>query len=671
MCPSINHFKFKSFFVYENNDFQFTMRLKILNCCVKERFSRFVRALPAVIIRTERWHLPPVSLSYHCSASAYPDHRFFSSAITETSCNAVENVPTDLRICGTSRSNAMENNPLLFQNTDLSHFKENWKLLLENCARHLASLSNDQLEILLRNILSVRSKINYDDLLKFTIAIDRELVQRAPSWTIEQSLVYFELLTDLPKPRRNDFVHHLLKHKQHKIFRYDLNIVTKFVRLMNKYDTWGVFHVLKYDYEIYFKNNLTSLTVSDLEVFLEFMVRISLVMNTPNLFQEFCDFVLKMLPELSSSGIINFCKILHLRRNVGFDRVFIDSVVEQLIQCLRKRENFHADAYIAVASLCREQSLVDVQFYPKFSCKFTHQLDDLTPDRIAEGMKYLTHFDDKSEYSAVYDRVVNHLRSKSFDELSQHPEHFIQTMFYLSRVGIYPAHLIDLLFSSKFLAQAYPKGLTRYPLREYHVIGQELLTIDGGVEIEFPDYQGNRLDADVRHLIQRYYCWKMPKLLSRDLEGVNFEELLKFSRSSTRFLYFTRLALERVLGGANFVHTGYLLPHLPRPNLLFALSKDGKPAPLTSSICKMIVNLRALDSNLEWYTFGVYSFGDRASGNKNNLLAEEIPKVRQLKKRGFKVLKLIHNEWSEKSEIDIEENLRKRIYSDFKTDLKE
>lgn len=645
------------------------MRSKFLSRCIlREHFTR--HALQPVVIKQERWHLP-VSLSYYYSSTITSVHRFFSSTIIDA-CDAVENLSVNLETSGAPKSSELDQNRLLFQNADLSHLNVNWESLLQNCAFHLASLTDEQLEILLQNIFSLGSKLNDDQLLKFTFAIDQEFIKRAPSWTMEQSLVYFELYSDLPRLKKGDFIHHLLKLKQHKIFRHDIPVVIKFVRLMNKGNFWVLYHVPKYDYEIYLCNNLTKLSISDFEVFLDFMVKVRQVLNTPGLFQQFCQLVLEKLPELSSVGITNFCKILYLRRAIGFDTVFTDSIVEELLQSMTKCENLSANSFIEAASLCMKKSLIVDKFYSKFSFEFNQQMSDLPLRQLAAGMNWLTHFDEKSEHSAVYDCLVKNLRAKSFEQVTQHPMDFIMTMYYLSRVGVYPVDLLDILFSTEFIARAYPKGLTQFPLRKHYVLGQELLTIDGGVGIECTDYKGNRLDANVRHNIQRYYCWNLPKLLSTNLECVNFEKLVKSSRATTRTLYITRLALERVLGGARFVHTGYLLPHLPRPNLLFATSKEGTPVPLTSSVYeKMIVDRSSIDRDLEWFTFGVYSFGGQASENEEGgLQAEEIPKVRQLKKMGFNVLRLVHREWFNKNEAEIEQCLRNTIDSHVESKIK-
>ncbi|XP_020671522.3 FAST kinase domain-containing protein 5, mitochondrial [Pogona vitticeps] len=154
-----------------------------------------------------------------------------------------------------------------------------------------------------------------------------------------------------------------------------------------------------------------------------------------------------------------------------------------------------------------------------------------------------------------YTRLEEQLHVK-FHEFQKFPEHLVTALVALALVKRFHYDLIDYALSPKFI------GLCRegqyYPDRD-------LLTLDGTVEIECPDYAGNRLSPQFRQeAVNRVYSY------ARQDFCIKPEIIAAMS------------VLEEMLGGPQYVKKHLILPHNRTVDLEVCLDANQNPLPFNS-----------------------------------------------------------------------------------------
>ncbi|XP_067389601.1 FAST kinase domain-containing protein 5, mitochondrial [Emydura macquarii macquarii] len=146
-------------------------------------------------------------------------------------------------------------------------------------------------------------------------------------------------------------------------------------------------------------------------------------------------------------------------------------------------------------------------------------------------------------YSSLIEEMQRRMR-----EFKKYPEHFLTCLLALAFAGHFPADLIDYALSAEFIKKTRK---SKFDLRK------GLFCLDSSVEIECPDYKGNRLPLQFQ-------------------EEVNFTKKEIYIRQE---MVEALSLLEEMLGGPQYVKHHMILPHTRTDDVEVHLGTDQKPLP--------------------------------------------------------------------------------------------
>ncbi|KAK2839848.1 hypothetical protein Q5P01_013588 [Channa striata] len=156
--------------------------------------------------------------------------------------------------------------------------------------------------------------------------------------------------------------------------------------------------------------------------------------------------------------------------------------------------------------------------------------------------------------SSFYPSLVEALRQKKVEFL-RYPEHLLTALLGLAFVAQFPEDLIALALSPDFVNSILKS--TQLELKK------DLLTIDGAVDLEFPQWTGPRLSRELREEVADM-LWKFAQ--SDVCQKPEVQE--------------AEAALQNLLGGEEFVRKTMILPHTRSIDLEVHLDPTGKAIPV-------------------------------------------------------------------------------------------
>lgn len=153
-----------------------------------------------------------------------------------------------------------------------------------------------------------------------------------------------------------------------------------------------------------------------------------------------------------------------------------------------------------------------------------------------------------------YPSLVDSLRRRKV-EFQQYPQHLLTGLLGLAFVSQFPEDLIALALSPEFVKLALKS-------RELE-LKKDLLTLDGVVALELPQWTGPRLSPELRQEVADT-LWKFAQLdVCQKPEVLQAESML-----------------QDLLGGEKFVRKRMILPHTRSIDLEVHLDSSGQPVPV-------------------------------------------------------------------------------------------
>ncbi|XP_006020970.1 FAST kinase domain-containing protein 5, mitochondrial [Alligator sinensis] len=151
-----------------------------------------------------------------------------------------------------------------------------------------------------------------------------------------------------------------------------------------------------------------------------------------------------------------------------------------------------------------------------------------------------------------YNSLIEQVR-RQLHQSRKFPEHFLTCLLALAFTERYPYDLINYALSNEFIQLT---NEAKFDLRK------DLFTLDGSVEIECPDYKGNRLMPQLRQ--------EATKIL------LSFAERKIYIKPEVQEAL---AVLEDILGGPEYVKNHMILPHTRTNDLEVHLDQDRMPVP--------------------------------------------------------------------------------------------
>ncbi|XP_022111091.1 FAST kinase domain-containing protein 5, mitochondrial-like isoform X2 [Acanthaster planci] len=160
--------------------------------------------------------------------------------------------------------------------------------------------------------------------------------------------------------------------------------------------------------------------------------------------------------------------------------------------------------------------------------------------------------DSERFFTRLLERMVELL-----EEYEDFPVFLVSGLLSLAYLNIYPAELLNLVFSPMFLHK-----IEEYARRSHIDPVRDLFLLHSSVKIECPDYQGNRLSKD----------FFLRKPLSPKMFGS-----LQYELSRRPLLAEVSSSLASILGGEQYIKLGFTLPHMKSADIEIHLDSDNNP----------------------------------------------------------------------------------------------
>jgi len=110
----------------------------------------------------------------------------------------------------------------------------------------------------------------------------------------------------------------------------------------------------------------------------------------------------------------------------------------------------------------------------------------------------------------ILELFAKELRSpERIDEINKYPKSFLSCVNYMVTMGYMPQDLISTALQPSIVNTAQSS-------QNYSDIGREILELSYSVEIELPNYKGNKLNPQVRSILgNRYFArFRLPRLVT-------------------------------------------------------------------------------------------------------------------------------------------------------------
>lgn len=216
-----------------------------------------------------------------------------------------------------------------------------------------------------------------------------------------------------------------------------------------------------------------------------------------------------------------------------------------------------------------------------------------------------------------FDGLIHQL-TRNEKNNSRYPMQLVKSLIALCFLDIYPTELINRTFDESFLKYCEECSVPD--------VFKHLIILDNSVEIERPDYQGNRLPQTIRK-----QCLQVP-------HGTSSYTLEL--RNETRFVVDS---ISQVIGERNCLRTSPILPHIRTPGDV-EISLDGKPLLDLPVEEHRLMHPSHLKDGQQRYALLIqlennYRFTPR------KLLGVHVMKKRQLSRLGYKVAEVPYYEW--------------------------
>lgn len=268
---------------------------------------------------------------------------------------------------------------------------------------------------------------------------------------------------------------------------------------------------------------------------------------------------------------------------------------------------------------------------------------------LAFQMKKLTHVVAFFNCTRLAPQLKSFLENDTMSRylLDTNPAIYTHSITYLAYLGHF-SHLIDTFLSEEFLLKVFKK-LTPYRVHRH------ILRLDAAMEIECPDYAGHRLEPKFRSKMISFGLYHNPKrIVFYDKETLKVRYKTFPSEQALREHVLYKYTMDEAatllaeLLGDDYTLMYRPLPHLTSKNLIWCTDAAGQPQKLPVEVKNgSIINFDAIDHYKQrWYVLVCSSRNAHdEEGPGAMVVGKEVPKVRQLRLLGFRVVEVVFEEW--------------------------
>jgi len=244
-------------------------------------------------------------------------------------------------------------------------------------------------------------------------------------------------------------------------------------------------------------------------------------------------------------------------------------------------------------------------------------------------------------FMTVYEEIH---KDKRIAEINQYPRCLPCTLNYLSLQGIYSYKLINRVLDLEFITINYGKHAKMLP--------RELFSLDACIDIECPDYKGNRLPPNLKYKGAKWLTDFAP----------SYSQYKKLTASDQFFLD-TVDTVKKIIGSEELMYIHHVLPHFTRADILLCQDKTTKKyvkPPCFERYVLGDIMIPFNDGSLKWHALVVVGWNNTIR-QTSLLLGHSLMKERQLRKIGYNPVMIIWNEFIKLSPEEKEEYVMQKL----------
>uniref|UniRef100_A0A8D8M406 FAST kinase domain-containing protein 5 n=1 Tax=Cacopsylla melanoneura TaxID=428564 RepID=A0A8D8M406_9HEMI len=486
-----------------------------------------------------------------------------------------------------------------------------------------------------------RKDRNYFDIFAEIDKIQIERLSQGNNYySLDQLLLLIDFWSHLNLLRSSNFCKLGLRKLLNK--SHQLN-AKQFVQVMFYHCRNRTFHPLvnTYEVELTFEKRYDQLTPQEIAIVLLAFFKSEKQFNNKNIPVKVGKTFIKHAQELDSISINGFLKSLKFYFPFAHWNI-MHQVCDKLCQIL---DNHSHQVLANAATVSTKIDVYHADLINKVVEKAIENKDLLRIKDFEKVLFPVMIYNHKLKQPELVDIVTEEfLSDKRQPEVAQYPKTIISLVHHLIMLNSFNHKLIAMCMDLEFLHESFGKKLSGYNLPK------ELLAIDFSVAIEAPEYTGPRLPENLRHILCKHYAWRKPGELFHN-QVVKSDELGISIMSK----------LTQLLGGKEYVHLAYVLPHFIRPDILFCV-KDGKPVPIPVGMTDFVyMNPHPPVPTGKWYAIVLMSFSHQVKNTENHYKGNFMCKTRQLKKLGYEPIVVSAFEWTDETEQVRDKILRDKI----------
>ncbi|KAK9874377.1 hypothetical protein WA026_002724 [Henosepilachna vigintioctopunctata] len=521
-----------------------------------------------------------------------------------------------------------------------------FKCVEEYCLLYKITLSDTRFDDLVDGLMDHCENLNDDELLELLLCLTRYIKCDSyrdhnfhDVWSClndiccdrikDRSMEYLMQLADawyeLDLGRIGEFIYNLIDHSTKKANKLTKDQVVKIFFFSNVIRRKSI----AFEHEKAVEKYLPQLSVDELGVIaLGYFKSMSKIKLT-NIALAMIEAVKKNYSTINQITLTSIIKVIRFTKPttlfVEYNNM-LDSLVDQI-------DRLSPQCCLHIAIIGSSMLTLHKNTFEKATQKLINLMDDIEQVRLKDIERLInasTMVDYRPNITPdLYETIMTEIhKDQRKSELAIYPKILPCLLNYLSIMNIYSNHLMNRVLDQDFIKQTYGKGIGGIP--------RDIFLLDCSIEIECPDYEGNRLSPDLKYRVVKWITEDKPtytpyaSLTAYDKLYLDVEEHIKL-----------------VVGNKEFIRSDHVTPHFPRPDIILCKDKNSNKFIEPPGFQKYIfgdVKYPIKNSNLKWYALSVI-------GWNNTIRCTSLPvgmivmKQRHLKKMGYDSKLVIWNQF--------------------------
>ncbi|KAK5638133.1 hypothetical protein RI129_012428 [Pyrocoelia pectoralis] len=327
--------------------------------------------------------------------------------------------------------------------------------------------------------------------------------------------------------------------------------------------------------------------------------------------------------EITMTAIL---KVLRYSSNV----LLVDQLIDLLDHLVSEVDRLSSTACTHIALLGTTLQFFHSASLEKVAVKIFKDLNNVEAVRLKDLERLLLaltmfHFTPKTDrdiFKAIYDELH---RDQRKTEIIKYPRCLPCLLNFLSLQHIYSHELMDKILDKEYMSELYGKSPKKLP--------REIFSLDVCIDIECPDYVGNRLDVSFRRRAAKWLVEYTPTL-----------DQYKKLTASDKFVLDVIDTVAKIVTDPRNLHTNHILPNFSKADIIVCRDGNRFVPPSGFDAYELGDLMRPPNKNLTWYAIVPVNW-NACVRNTSNPLGHVHMKTRLLQAIGYEPILVIWNEF--------------------------